>query len=176
VIYEVKDEDGETIACGFEDASGQKFPVGTSTVEYTVIDQPLLLITEVIQDGTTTGVELTNFGPGALDITCLDIVREGPDDETHNVPNGTILPVGGVYTQLFSDVNPASAAGYYLSFVGTIIDGASINGHSGLAYPFTGSIYDDNIYRNSICDHHTSDDFTTALSCFAGSFGVACQP
>jgi hypothetical protein len=70
VLYEVKDPNGNSIACGFEDSSGEFFPVGMRTVEYRVEDRPLILITEVVQDGVMTGVGITNFGPASVDITC----------------------------------------------------------------------------------------------------------
>ena len=102
VLYEVLDATGDLIYSGFDDASGLKFPTGQNQVNYTVIDQPLLLITELVQDGTEVGVEITNFGPGSLDISCLDISRVGVGDESYNVPNGIVLPVGGIYTQALS--------------------------------------------------------------------------
>lgn len=74
VLYEIKDAAGLPIACGFEDASGEKFPVGTSSVTYTAYDQPLLLITEIVQDGVVSGMEITNFGPAEVDITCAKFV------------------------------------------------------------------------------------------------------
>ncbi len=74
ILYEIKDAAGLPIACGFEDASGEKFPVGTSSMTYTAYDQPLLLITEIVQDGVVAGMEITNFGPAEVDITCAKFV------------------------------------------------------------------------------------------------------
>jgi hypothetical protein len=74
VLYEITDADGNIVGCGFEDASGSFFPVGTSTVKYKVLDQPLILITEVVQNGLVTGIEITNFGPAAVDITCSKFI------------------------------------------------------------------------------------------------------
>ena len=92
------------ISCGLNDASGDFFKPGVNTVTYTVQDQPILLITEVIEDGTFSGIELTNFGPASLDISCLNIVREGLGDTTIVVPNGTIIGVGETYTQTFDAI------------------------------------------------------------------------
>ena len=172
VTYEISDENGLYVHSGFEDASGYKFDVGSSTVNYTISDQPLILITEIIQDGVTTGIEITNFGPAIADLSCLDIFRTGPDNESHNVPNGTLVPVGGIYTQLFTNIPSSAAAGYYLSFVDRIIDGVSINGHTTAIYSYAGSTFGDNIYRNKILDHDISSDFTVADNCFTGSFGA----
>ena len=63
ILYEILDSTNKPISCGFEDASGFKFPVGTNKVTYNVYDQPLILITEIVQNGIITGVEITNFGP-----------------------------------------------------------------------------------------------------------------
>jgi len=171
VLYEITDAADNTVDCGVEDASGYLFPIGDHKLTYSVIDQPVLLITEVIQNGSTTGIEITNFGPASLDISCLDIVREGPDSELYNVPNGTVISVGDVYTQLFTEINPASAAGYYISFVDRVIDGVSINGYAATDYTYSGSISGDNIYRQWICDHDNAGDFISGSSCFSGNFG-----
>jgi len=90
VLYEIKDATGKLIGCGFEDASGDFFPVGTNTVKYKVQDQPLILITEVVQDGVVSGMEITNFGPAAVDITCAKFVLKnaaGMVLETFTLPS-----------------------------------------------------------------------------------------
>ncbi len=76
IQYEITDASGNAIACGFEDASGELFPVGTSSVKYTIMDQPLILITEVVQDGVVAGMEITNFGPAEVDISCAKFVMK----------------------------------------------------------------------------------------------------
>ncbi len=89
VTYEVTGPNGEQVACGFENASGTLFPIGTSTVKYTVKDQPLILITEVQQRDGFYGVEITNFGPSAVDITCGKFMLKdaaGNIIETFTVP------------------------------------------------------------------------------------------
>lgn len=171
VVYRILDGSGDILSSGFEDASGTKFPTGTNNVEYTVSDQPLILITEIVQDGSISGVELTNFGPSSVDISCLDIIREGTSPESFNVPNGVVLGVGDVYTHSFTNINASSAAGYYLSFVGTVIDGVSINGYNSATYSFGGNIFGDNIYRHHVSDADGAMDFTIASSCFVGSYG-----
>jgi len=171
VVYEVLDADGILIYSGFDDASGLKFPTGANSISYTVTDQPLLLITELVQDGVSSGVEIANFGPGSLDISCLDISRIGNSEETFNVPNGTVLPVGGVYTQAFGQINPAASAGYYISFLDKIIDGVSINGYVSSIYDFGGSVFGENVYRNQVSDRDGAVDFVVADACFTGSYG-----
>ena len=89
VTYEITGPNGEQLACGFENASGNFFPVGTSTVKYRAQDQPLILITEVMQSDGSYGVEITNFGPAAVDITCGKFVlkdENGIAVETYTVP------------------------------------------------------------------------------------------
>lgn len=89
VTYEVTGPSGEQVACGFENASGTFFPIGTSTVKYQVQDQPLVKITEVVNQDGRHGVEITNFGPAALDITCGKFMLKnaaGVVIETFTVP------------------------------------------------------------------------------------------
>jgi len=172
IVYEAIDVNGNIIACGFEDASGIKFPEGVNTLTYNIYDQPLLLITEVIQDGSTTGIEITNFGPASLDLSCMDISREGPDMETYNVPNGTVLGVGDVYTQIFTDITTATPAGYYLSFVGTSIDGVAVNGYIPTNFDWAGIVNASNIYRDQVCDHDVNTDWSVVGACNGASFGM----
>jgi hypothetical protein len=172
VIYEALDASGNIIACGFEDASGVKFPEGVNTLTYTIYDQPLLLISEIIQDGVTSGVEITNFGPASLDLSCMDISREGPDMETYNVPNGTILGVGDVYTQLFTTISTATPAGYFISFVGTSIDGVALNGYVPANFAWSGTLNASNVFRDQVCDHDNNTDWSIVGACNGNSFGA----
>ncbi len=170
VKYEII-QNGNIIADGFDDASGEFFPTGISTVNYQAIDQPLILITEIIQDGVITGVEIANIGPAAVDVSCLNVVREGTSPESYNLANGTCIPVGGVITQTFTNIGVGDPAGYYISLVGRVIDGVSINGYASTTYPFAGNIVGEDIIRVFICDHDFAGDFKVAASCFAGSYG-----
>jgi len=172
VTYTIEDGAGNTIFCGVEDASGTKFPVGTSTVNYTVYDQPILLITEILQDGMVSGVEITNFGPASYDISCLVIGREGAVPEEYIVNDITIIPVGGVFTQLFTNIPAGTSAGYYIGFMNNFIDAVAINGYIPTGFTWTGSIFGDDILRSSICDTDSADDWYGVTGCDAGSFGV----
>jgi subtilisin-like proprotein convertase family protein len=131
LVYSVTSESGELIGCGFEGVNGQFFPVGVNTVEFKVYDQPLILITEVVQDGIIAGMEITNFGPAAVDITCSKFIMKDEDGnilEMFTVPSdnniatmfqrpiyppvipilwnvndpGNILMPGEVYTHIFN--------------------------------------------------------------------------
>ncbi len=170
VIYEIVAENDQVVSAGVLDASGSYFPQGSNTVNYAAIDQPILLITEVIQNDLVTGVEITNFGPANLDISCLDIVREQPVTERHNVPNGTVLAPGDVYYHYFTNIPSGTSAGYYIEFVGRVIDGVSVNGYSGLNYDFNGSIFGEDFYRLYVWDHDGQVDFEVADPCLPGSF------
>ncbi|MBK8956119.1 MAG: HYR domain-containing protein [Saprospiraceae bacterium] len=122
VLYDITNEAGDTIKKGIRDASGSNFPKGLNKVCYTVQDQPILLITEVTQQlgGTLVGatspvpafispadvngdyIEITNFGPSAIDVSCLSLqIFEGRTlVGTYTLPNmpGPVLPSGGVLT------------------------------------------------------------------------------
>jgi len=172
VIYQILDENDNIVAAGTEDASGEYFPNGVNTLIYAAIDQPLLLITEVVQDGVNTGIEITNFGPANLNISCLDIVREAPTPETYNVPNGTVLAPGQVYTQEFTTIAAGAEAGYYIAFADKVIDGVSMNGYAEVNYQFTGSVFGDNVTRLYIWDNNNANDFEVANPCMTGSYGL----
>jgi len=170
VIYEIIAENDQIVSSGVLDASSSYFPQGLNVLNYAAIDQPILLITEVIQDNNVTGVEITNFGPANLDISCLDIIRELPVTEMHNVPNGTVLAPGDVYYHYFSNIPSGTPAGYYIEFVGRVIDGVSINGHPAVNYTFNGTLYGEDFHRLYVWDHDSQVDFEVADACLPGSF------
>ncbi|MCC6816556.1 MAG: HYR domain-containing protein [Saprospiraceae bacterium] len=122
VTYVIKNQAGDTIKKGINDASGSNFPKGLNQVCYTVQDQPILLITEVTQQlgGNLVGptspvpgfmsaadingdyIEVTNFGPSAIDISCMSIqiFEGGRLVGTFTLPAmpAVILPAGRVLT------------------------------------------------------------------------------
>lgn len=189
ILYETKDPDGKVIACGFEDASGDFFPVGTSQVKYRIEDQPLILITEIVQDGVITGMEVTNFGPANMDITCSNFVLKDengnviesymvptannkstygttpiypPDPIMWVIPNPNVIPVGGTFTHTFNTSIPAGQiAKYCFTFLNRVIDEATINDL------VKGNV----ILRKNVCDHDLQSDFIAATPCDPGSFG-----
>ena len=148
---------GELIGCGIESVNGFVFPVGMSDVTYKVQDQPILLITEIVQDGADA-VEVTNFGPSAMEISCLSIERIGNGDEIHIVPIGTILQAGETYVAyLMNDIGYTDPATYTIGIKGTILDQISTNG----------GLDGGDIWRTIICDHNTEDDWLVTVECKA---------
>ncbi|MFK8162603.1 MAG: HYR domain-containing protein [Lewinella sp.] len=123
IVYRIDDAEGNEVASGFDDASGNFFGLGENTVRYSVQDMPLLLITEVTHDlgntvdGTlpvpafTAGnpadgdyLEITNFNRSAMDVSCLMITRSHAGNiEEYAVPTFTILEPGGTLTIHFGD-------------------------------------------------------------------------
>ena len=171
ITYTIEDESGMIIGTGINDASGFKFPAGENTVTYVVKDQPLLLITEVIQDGITTGIEITNFGPASYDISCLIIGREGTMPEAYVVDDITVLPVGGTYTQLFTNINIGDPAGYYIEYIDNEIDFVALNGHVSVEYDWTGTLTGTAFSRNGLQDTDSAEDWITSNDCDATTFG-----
>lgn len=164
VVYSVKDASGVEIATGLEDVSGFKFPVGINEVTYTVYDQPLFLITEVLQDGTTSGVEVGNFGAASLNISCAKLIRSsGGVVEEHIIPNGTILNPGEVYTHDFSPLATGIEATYSIMFIERTLDEITIN---------TGDLVGSDIIRVQVKDTDTPNDFRVATLCNGGSYGA----
>ena len=163
VTYEVRNEFNEIVHFGIEDVSGHAFEVGENTVTYKVSDQPILLITEIVQDGNVSGIEIGNFGPASFDISCLHIQRESSGIiETFDVPNGTVVNVGGVYTYNFTNIPQGQTATYSIEFLNRIIDQIFINSGSLIGY---------NFYRISPVDTDSQNDFKMADLCHLGSFG-----
>ena len=161
---------GVVTADGILDASGTKFEVGSHQVIYTVQDQPILLITEVVNDGVVSGVEISNFGPADYDITCLEIHREGPDNESHIVPMGTILQPGQVYTHEFSVIPAGTPVAYRIGFLDRIIDGVALQAYSP-SFSWSGDLNGNHFIRNRILDTNTADDYQIVNQCDEGSFG-----
>ncbi len=172
VNYTLTDEAGNIIDGGIDDASGLKFPQGTTTVTYTVADQPLLLITEISNDGIQAGVEISNFGPATMDISCMNVGVEGATSDEFNVPNGTILAVGDVYTIFFYSVDPLQEAGYTISMFDNQIDGVAVNGYTPLNWSFNGSLVGQNIFRSRYPDTDSFEDWSIGNSCAGLSFGM----
>jgi len=163
LVYYVYNEDGDLEFRGFGDASGEFFPVGLNTLEYIVYDQPVVLITEIIQDGEVSGIEIGNFGPAVVDVSCATLKRiSGSDVEEHMIPNLTFLNVGEVYTWEFENIPAGQEATYQFEFLGRLIDEFTIN--DGL---FDG----DQFIRISGLRISQEMDFQLVTDCFEGSFG-----
>ena len=163
LVYYVYNEEGDLEFRGFGDASGEFFPVGLNTLEYIVYDQPVVLITEIIQDGEVSGIEIGNFGPAVVDISCATLKRiSGSDEEEHMIPNLTFLDVGEVYTWEFENIPAGQEATYQFEFLGRLIDEFTIN--DGL---FDG----DQFIRISGLKISQEMDFQLVTDCFEGSFG-----
>ena len=165
VTYEIADGFGVITSEGIENATGALFNNGTSTLTYTVSDQPQVLITEIIQDGSSTGIELSNFGPATVNISCANVSRtdEFGNTITHNIPNGTMLPVGDVYTYLFNGTfNEGEIGIYTFSFADLEIDQISIN---------EGVLFASNIIRIDPVDNDDASDWKIVNDCISGSFG-----
>ncbi|MDX1683637.1 MAG: HYR domain-containing protein [Saprospiraceae bacterium] len=171
VTYVIEDENGDTVKVGSGDASGSFFPVGLNQLTYNVQDQPHLMITEVTQQlmpglrgdkligGTDPKpgfldqddiygdyIEITNFGPAAMDVSCLQVnvcVDTGVICE-YIVPNLTVIPVGEVLTlrvgsgvddttNLFFNMGCLEAdinepRGYTISLYDRVLDVVTTNG------------------------------------------------
>lgn len=153
----------EVVKFGFDDASGETLPAGINTVEYCIQDQPVLLITEVLQDGTTSGVEIGNFGAASLEIGNALLIRtENGIEESFAIPYSTILAPGEVYTQVFSSIAAGVEATYTLKFIDRIIDEATING----------ALIGEGIFRNSLDKGLTADNFILTSVLVPNSFNV----
>jgi subtilisin-like proprotein convertase family protein len=212
-VYRLVDGLGNTITDGLADASGEFFMLGTTTVEYRAQDQPLLLITEMTHDlqatvgGTdpvpafiTSGppdgdfLEITNFGPASMDVSCLGIERHhAGGSESIALPRFTILAPGEVLTIHFGDgtddqadgyfnvagaanLTPGEGAAYVISHSGTVLDVAVLGNFNpvGLGTLATVNSVDwsgqvngalSGAIRTFVWDTNTAGDFVAAAVC-----------
>lgn len=113
IVYQIEYPMGSGIivGSGVADASGETFEEGSSTVSYTLFNQPVLMITEVAQEiGATEGgmnpvpytvlttddyLEITNIGPAAYNVSGLEVERFGTGyRDSFVIPNTTIVQPG----------------------------------------------------------------------------------
>ncbi|MEL7426454.1 MAG: HYR domain-containing protein, partial [Bacteroidota bacterium] len=219
-VYRLLDDQGQLITDGLVDASGEFFMLGTTTVEYRAQDQPLLLISELTHDlqaavgGTnpvpafvTSGspdgdfLEITNFGPASMDVSCLGIERHhAGGSEQIALPRGTIVAPGEVVTIHFGDgtddpanrffhvagapnLAPGESAAYVLSHSGTVLDVAVLGNFNpvGLGTLATVASADwsgqvtgaiSGAIRTAVWDTNTSADFVAAAVCGNTTIGT----
>ena len=218
IIYRIEDELGQEVTSGMNNAVGEFLNEGISTIRYRAQDQPLLLITEITHNlqagvgGThpvpsfITGVqpnsdflELTNFGPASLDVSCLGIERLYPGgSETYSIPQGTILSSGEVLTLHFGEgvdypanrffnigtstnLGAGQSAAYVISHSGTVLDVAVLGGYNPIGQGSLAvvGINDWNgttslgtgILRHTLWDKNTAADFKAVEVCNSGSIG-----
>jgi hypothetical protein len=167
--------------CGVTNASGQFFDIGDSWVKYTVQNQPLLLITEVAQSGAVDKIEISNLGPAAIDITCIEVKRTsgtvaanqviGPVSQLPSLAP-SILPVGGTRVFDFSFNGAANLpACYTISYMGTIFDEVATNGFAG-CNGFTGTLAGGDVIRKCEDDTNKAADWVLAENCYPLTIGA----
>ncbi len=166
LYHEIYDASGMLIEEGIGDASGQAFPLGENEVIYTAVDQPMILISEIIQDGLNPQIELSNFGPADMDISCLEIRSENDqgNEQVYIVPNGTVLSVGSVFVFSFDSTEvTGSEVLYTIGIVDRIIDSVEIN---------QGILIGEQIIRISPINRVDPSSWEVVTECNSGSMGV----
>ena len=171
LIYKIVNEQGEIFDCGINNASGSFFKIGDNTVTYQAQDQALLLITEIVSNSDKVELEITNFGPSAMDLTQLQIERRGLNAASYAVGPNTVLYPGDIYVQEFSAVPPGSQNSYFLSFFGRVMDGIALNGFQPTNFLWSGSLMGSTFARNRICDTDSSEDWDATHNCQPHSIG-----
>ena len=163
VSYTIHNDDGDLIGSGVGDASGTAFPVGVNTVTCTAYDQPLVLITEIIQDGVVNGVEIGNFGPAAIDLGLAVVKRTNSSANEEYIQSiGTIVKAGEVHIVSFTGIPVGEEATYIIEYGGRIIDMLTINAESNGR----------GVYRISSIDTDTGADLEVINACEEGSYGT----
>ncbi len=164
VIWKAEDPSGSVVASGMDVLeSTTQFTVGDHNVSFRVQDQPLLLITEVVQAGTDM-IEISNLGPATLDLNCLTINRYGNGVESDTLPAGTTLEPGAVMVYTFaSDIGYLEAAAYTLEYMNATFDQLAVNGYS--ISDWTGNLNGGDVCRVWNWDHNSSNDWKVTLNC-----------
>jgi subtilisin-like proprotein convertase family protein len=113
IVWQVEypEGSGEITLGGVVNASGEIFQEGVSQVDYRLVGQPLILLTEITHDiGILNGgmnplpytvltnndyAEITNLGPASMNVSGMTLERVATGiNETFTVPDNTIIPVG----------------------------------------------------------------------------------
>lgn len=167
--------------CGVWDASGSTFDKGTSWIRYKVAGQPLLLITEIGQSGAVDRLEISNLGPAAMDITCLQIERQSGNVLANEIIgpisllpalDGIILGVGEGMVFDFAFNAPANLpACYTISYMVTVFDQVAVNGYASCD-GFTGTLASGDVYRHCEDDSDDASDWEVATLCSPRTMGV----
>jgi hypothetical protein len=183
LVYEVFSDAALTdrVSCGVSDASGQTFEKGDSWVRYTVKNQPLLLISEINQSGAVDQLEITNLGPAAIEISCLEIARlTNNAATTETLPAITMLPsfaptvlsVGQVMVfDFMADIATTTPACYTISYMGITFDEVTVNGMVG-CNGFTGMLMSGDVARDCEADSDDAADWRLAELCFPLTIGA----
>lgn len=219
VIFRLTNQQGQELLSGLQNASGNTFDVGTTTVTYRVQDQPLLLITEATQHiqaisgGTlpapawiATGLpdgdflEITNFGPAAMDVSSLNIERiYTGGGETFSIPRGQILNAGEVLTLHFgngtdhptvhhfnipggANLPAGQPAAYVISHSGVVLDVVVLGSFNPVGQGTLATVpvgqwsgllqnVQAGVVRTTYWDSNSAGDFRLAEVCSGGSVG-----
>jgi len=221
VTFKVTDTDKFDITnAGGGDASDTDFGCGVFEVTYMVSDQPIILISEVTHEleafeggtnpvppfiQTTDGddfVEITNYGPATMNLSCLTIERIGGNNEVFVVPDGVILAVGEVLIIHYgggtdspadhffnipgaADLTQGTPAGYVISIDTVALDVVAVNGFDpvGAATMSSISVLDwsggdiamsggGSAFRQWAWDSNNADDYAVSDLCDAASIGT----
>ncbi len=204
------------LTAGADDASGTEFGCGTNTVTYRLIDRPVLLISEVTHElealnGGTDPVpgfiqtisgddylEITNYGPSTMDVSCLAIERIGGNNEIFIVPDGVILAVGEVLTihygsgtnslNFYNVVGAANLAqgapaSYILSIDTITLDVVAVNGANPVGAAVESTVLPSDwsgildmseggsAYRKWAWDSNNEEDYAIADLCAPATIG-----
>jgi len=167
VIFRVENAFSDITGCGIENASGFVFSQGYNKIVYEVRDQPILLITQIVHDAQDSRVEITNFGPAAFDITCLEINRLGAMEEVYLAPPNTLLLPGESYVQIFAPLSDLdSPVSYTIGFLDYLMDGVAINSMMPTQFNWSGVLLGSQFSRVRICDTDSAEDWRRHDDCF----------
>ena len=164
VIWKAEDPSGSVVASGMDVLeSTTQFTVGDHVVSFRVQDQPLVLITEVVQGGTDM-IEISNLGPATVELNCLTINRYGNGVESDTLPAGTTLAPGAVMVYTFaSNIAYSDPAAYTLEYMNATFDQLAVNGYGRADW--TGTLNGGDVCRVWNWDHDAAADWKVTLDC-----------
>jgi hypothetical protein len=171
LVYRILDENNNLLDCGIKDVSGRFFKIGETNVRYKVQDQAILLITEISAGSEKVELELTNFGPSALDLSQIRLVRRGAGAESYILESNTVLLPGATWVQDFTGLPQGAQSAYSVEFFGRVVDGIALNGFQPANFSWSGTLMGNSFARTQICDNDNATDWSSTHACSPGSLG-----
>jgi hypothetical protein len=171
MVFQILDENNNTLDCGIRDLSGRFFQIGETNVRFKAQDQAILLITEISANSEKVELEITNFGPSALDLSGIRLARRGVGPEVYAIESKTILLPGEIWVQEFTGIPPGAQSAYSIEFFGRVVDGMALNGFQPSNFSWSGTLMGNAFSRTQICDNDKAEDWAPSHACSLGSMG-----
>jgi hypothetical protein len=169
ILYRIEDPQGQVTGGGIDNLSGRFLPTGQHRITYEIWNQPRLLITSLRNTPEAVWLEITAFGPAALDLTWLTLESEGGEPFSITLPQGTVLQPGQSYVQAFPPQTSPTA--YVVKFFDRLIDAVALGPYTGNSFPWTGVLEADHYLRKDLYNTFGQRDWLATDLCNAPETG-----